>query len=695
MKASSKFVWLSALAFGIAASGIVTPVARAQDLKAELDALDDLPEDDLSAGTTAPSTPSASSSSVPDAGSFDAAKTSTPSSSAPSSSPAKELGVGDLDLQGLEQELNFDSFKDGGKVGLDQLQNAPKGNLGDETRGRVTSIDFKQLQDRVRLVVSADRPIDWTRELRSKRRQVIVELRNMEIAREILKRALDTGEFEGPVALVQAFPAKVGGRDSVKILFQLRSFVDPTVLRTGNDLVIDFPIAGGDTLFRSRAAGRVIVPKTYLSANDTKEFKGTPITINVKSAELGDFLNLISRSAGKNFVLSGSVGTDKKITMNLTNVPWDQALSIALFNSGLGYQELDSVIRIATVEELGKELDIAREAANKSRDLIPVETRLIPINYADVATLQTNLAPFLTKDRGNVTVEKRTNTLVITDIPEVLEKVSRYVTAVDKQTPQVLIEARIVEANQGFNKSKNFAWTVGSNIVDGQTKHAQFNVGGAYPSSTAPGIGANQGLRLRFGNLGGIDLVDTLLNFNETQNNSRTISSPRVTVLANETATISQGRKTSVTRVDVSGNTVSQEINVPTNLTVTPQVSADGFVFMDVTITRDILVDPGSNIAPPIIDTRYAKTKMVVENGKTAVIGGIYQDDISESESGIPFLRKIPIFGSLFTNVKKSVKQANELLIFLAPRVINQDVSRIQGTASLGGGPSATSAEMR
>lgn len=681
MKRTSKIVWLWALALGL--NGVVEriPSATAQDLKAELDALDDLPEDDLSGGT------SMGGDTMSGDVMGDAPAATSPSADIPTTgvaSPAREVGVGDLDLQGLEQELNFDSFKDGGKVGLEQLQSAQNTSVSDGAKGRVTSLDFKQLQDRVRLVVSADRPIDWTRELRSKRRQVIVELRNMDIAREILKRALDTGEFEGPVALVQAFPAKVGGRDSVKVLFQLRSFVDPTILRTGNDLVIDFPIAGGDTLFRSRTASRVVVPKSYLSSNDLKEFKGAPISLNVKGAELGDFLNLISRSAGKNFVVSGGIGSDKKITMNLTNVPWDQALSIALFNNGLGYQDLDSVIRVATVEELQKELDTARDVASKSRDLIPLETRLIPINYADVTNLQTNVTPFLTKDRGNVTIEKRTNTLVVTDIPEVLEKIDRYVRAVDKQTPQVQIEARIVEAKENFVRSREFGWFNGQITGDSGT---QFNVGNS--AATA----RDNTLNLRFANLGPMSLVDVFLRFSEQQDLTRTVSSPRVTVLANETATISQGNKIIINRgADANGLALTTEVDIPTTLTVTPSVSADGFVFMDVLLQRDFLDSGGT--ASGARSTRSAKTKMIVESGKTSVIGGIYQQDQTDSEKGIPFLRKIPIFGSLFANVKTLTKNANELLIFISPRILNQDVSRVQASADLGEGDFSASSEV-
>jgi type IV pilus assembly protein PilQ len=660
----------------------------AQDLQAELDALDELPEDDLSGFS-----PSEDSSYIPDADSFggsskaasDAStKTKKKSTVSDTSSSGKQLGVSDLDLQGLEQELNFDSFKDGSKIGLDQLQQQQDPIVEDVT-GRVTGIDFKQLSDRVRLVVRADRPIDWTRELRSKRRQVIVELRNMVFAKEILKRALDTGEFEGPVALVKAYPSKVGGRDSVKVLFQLRSFVDPTILRTGNDLVIDFPIMGGDTLFRSKSTAQVIVPKTYLSVGDLKEFKGAPITLNVKNAELADVLNLISKSAGKNFIVSGTAGSNKKITVNLNNVPWDQALALTLFNNGLGFQDLETVYRVAEIQELQRELDVAREAAMKTRALIPVETRLIPLSYAKGEEVSDNIKNFISRDRGSVTVDKRSNTLVVTDIPEVLEKIDRYVRSIDKQTPQILIEARIVEATEEFTRNRNFAWTLGSPLSD-TTEGGSLNVGGSTNQQLLPN---NALLRVRQANLGGINLVDAFLRMSEREFLSRTIASPRVTVLANEQATIAQGEKRQTTTQDQNNNTVVRFLDIFTELKVTPQVTSDGFVIMDLDLRRDI--PSGDSIG-----SRSAKTKMIVESGKTAVIGGLFTLDNIEREEGTPFLRKIPIFGSLFQNDVFRSKSSSELLMFISPSIINADRSQVVGTSNMDEGDfSASKVEAR
>lgn len=678
--------------------GFFAEPTQAQDLQAELDALDSLPADDLGGFN-----PNSNDVFIPDASEFDdsewagsdvAESIGRPQQQAATEEeeegqPAqlevpvvRELGVGDLDLQGLEQELNFDSFQDGGKLSVEQLNQAPQASLSGGRLGKVTGLDFQQLADRVRLVVSGNKPIDWSRELRSQRRQVIVEMRNMELSKDILKRALDTGEFEGPVAFIQAFPAKVGSEDSVKVLFQLRSFVDPTVLRTGNELVIDFPIVGGDSLFRTNTAATVVVPKTFLSPNDLREFKGAPINLNVKEADLGDVLKFLSIKSGKNFVLSKGVSSDLKITVGLTGVPWDQALSIILFNQGLGFQDLENVYRIATAEELQQEITTAFQAAEEAKRLVPVETRLIPLSYASGSDVQTNIQDFLTPERGKVSIEQRTNTLVVTDLPEVLEKVERYVREIDKQTPQVLIEARIVEAREGFNRNRTFTFGQNYNNTTGD-----FNS----PTDLDLNFGSNVETDVTDAsvsdfswvqNLGSFGAVDFFLQMQETREVSRTIASPRITVLNNETANINQGSQIRVNRSDESGNVVTEFIPVTTSLDVTPQVTTDGFVTLDLTLARDIL----EGASGQQIGTRSAKTKMLVENGSTAMIGGLYTLDKTDSEAGLPWLKDVPVIGTLFTNTKVKIRSTNELLMFISPRIVNRKLSQILGSDTLGKG---------
>ena len=650
------------------------PSASAQDLQAELDALDELPEDDLEGfsgfedegGVPLESSPAQSDQNTTALSSDDEDEEDVANSA-----PVRELGVGDLDLQGLEQELNFNSFNDGGKLSVNQLNESPQENFGDGVQGLVTGLDFKQLADRVRLVVRTNRPVDWTRELRSQRRQVIVELRGMGFSKKILKRALDTGEFEGPVAYIQAFPAKVGDRNSVKVLFQLRSFVDPTVLRTGNDLVIDFPIVGGDTLFRSGKAGRVVVPKTYMSANDIREYSGAPINLNVKQADLGDVLKFLSVKSGKNFVLSEGVGASKKVTVGLNGVPWDQALAIILFNQGLGYQDLDNVYRVATVAELQAELDVASASQKKARGLVSLETRLLPLNYSEGKDIETNIKDFLS-ERGKASVDERSNTLVVTDIPEVLEKVDRYVSSIDKQTPQVRIEGRIVEATEQFTRNQGFIWGSSGN-------NPEVSFGSTLSEDATGGTGAST---LTWLGLGGMASIDLQLRLSETNSTSRTIASPSVTVLANETANINQGIQIQTLSQDESGNTVTAFEPVTTELNVKPTVTSDGFVELEVDLKRDIQ----DSTTAGSIGTRSIKTKMIVESGKTAVLGGLYVLDTTKNISGLPWLQKIPIFGRLFENDIGESRRTNELLMFISPTILNRGLSQVSGASSLNEG---------
>jgi type IV pilus assembly protein PilQ len=360
-------------------------------------------------------------------------------------------------------------------------------------------------------------------------------------------------------------------------------------------------------------------------------------------------------------------------------------LALTLFNNGRGFQDLETVYRVAEIQELQKELDVAREAAMKTRALIPVETRLIPVSYAKGEEVIANINNFISRDRGSVTVDKRSNTLVVTDIPEVLEKIDRYVRSIDKQTPQILIEARIVEATEEFTRNRNFAWTLGSPLSD-TTEGGSLNVGGPTNQQL---LANNALLRVRQANLGGINLVDAFLRMSEREFLSRTIASPRVTVLANEQATIAQGEKRQTTTLDQNGNTLVGFLDIFTELKVTPQVTSDGFVIMDLDLKRDI---PSGNS----IGSRSAKTRMIVESGKTAVIGGLFTLDNIEREEGTPFLRKIPIFGSLFQNDVFRSKSSSELLMFISPSIINADRSQVVGTSNMGEGDfSASKVEAR
>jgi type IV pilus assembly protein PilQ len=685
----------------------VQPGLRAQDLKDELDALEEPPEDDLSG--------------LDSAGSSAAAP--KPAPSAPAADPLESLPVdgeaaasksADLDslaAPGADEDLpEPDDVADKKEaVGLEEESQAVSetpppvepsptdaltGGAASEPAGKLTSLNFKQLPDRVRLVLSGDRAMDWTRELRSKRRQIVVELKNMSIAREVLKRALDTGEFDGPVALVQAFESKVANVPTVKVLFQLRQFVDPSVLRSGNDIYVDFPIVTDGNLFRERAQRQPTVPKTFLSATGKLSFKGNKISLNVKDADLQDVLNLISRSSGKDFILGTGVGS-AKVTLNVRNTPWDQVLAIILLNAKLGYQEIAGTYRILPIADLKTELDDAAKTAQQAEDLTPLETRLYPISYAKATDINTNIGDFKTK-RGKSSVDARTNTLVVTDTPETLEKVGRYIRSVDKQTSQVLIEGRIVEARQDFSQNLGIEWKIGE--MNGSKLQDSFvnlgrtaeGAGGGVLKNTTDNAryrdltttGERGGARFKLGELGSLGAIQALLKLSESERKTRTIASPRITVLDNKQATISQGTQIAVVTPPAQAGGAPTTTYVPAELRleVTPQVTADGHVLMKIALNRD---EPASATSTSI-NTRRAETELLIESGKTAVIGGIYTIDKNQEESGWPGLRNVPVFGQLFRDSKTITEASNELLMFISPRILNADKALMMRSESLG-----------
>lgn len=529
-------------------------VVHAQDLRNELDALDEVPEDDLTAGAKAADAKTAAKAAndATDTAAKDADKTEDldnlpPDDLEPSKAPevakdkepvTNDAGPTDQSLKDEVENLDKDLPVADQPTPGDSLTGAAS-----EPTGKMTSLDFQQLPDRVRLKISADRPVNWSRELRSKRRQVIVEIRNMRIARSILRRALDTGEFDGPVALLQAFESKAGPAPAVKVLFQLRQFVDPTILRSGNELYIDFPIVSADgTLFKNVAGGEPKIPKTILSAADFRDFKGEKINLNVKDADLSDVINLLSKVSGKNFVL-GNVSSATKVTLNVRNTPWDQVFSIILLNASLGYQIINDTYRIVSIADLKKEIGDATQAAKDIDALTPMETRLLALSYAKAKDLESKVKPFLTVGRGSTVVDDRTNTLTVTDTAPVIEKIQRYLKAIDKQTPLVSIEARIVEAKQDISTNIGVQWKVGD-IVGTKFSGSFVNVGAPVASGQANSstTGTQGGMNVRFGQLGALGTIQAVLQLLEEENKAKLIASPRVTVSDNRKALLSQGQ---------------------------------------------------------------------------------------------------------------------------------------------------------
>lgn len=559
----------------------------------------------------------------------------------------------------------------------------------------LNDLEFFQLADRVRIRIGTSNPVDYNTKKLVSRQQVIFELSKTKISSDLLKRALDTGEFDGPVALVQAFGSS--DSNSVKVLIQLRVMLEPTVSRGPNKIYIDFPIQ--NSVYLSKEAekashkrvqdlsthenSRAGVPKTFLTVNEGHTFTGKPMTLKVKDADIRDVLNLLTEISGKNFVYSGS--SQQKVTLDIENSPWDQIFSIILINAKLGYQEIGNTYRIAPATDLKQEIDLAEDAAKKLENLAPLVTKLIPVNYAQASEITQNVES-LKSDRGKVTVDTRLNSLVVTDTEESLELIESYVKSIDRQTPLVLIEGRIVNATEDISQ------TFGVKLIGAGQSPASGNAELIDGSITTTGVGEG-GVPLAataaFGTtkLGGFfDAVRATLTALEVESKVKTLASPRITVLNNKTATIRQG---STRTIVAAGSTVVDnggdggdggETNTANSLfltqesvlelNVTPQVSSDGYVLMQIQLSQDI---PRANASNFDVDTRSANTELLIQSGKTVVIGGIYTKEDTDANSGIPILKDIPIVGYLFRGSNSYANIRTELLMFISPRILNAD----------------------
>ncbi len=402
------------------------------------------------------------------------------------------------------------------------------------------------------------------------------------------------------------------------------------------------------------------------------QFTGEPISLSLKDADIRDVLKTFSALTQLNIIVDPGVGGS--VTVELRDVPWDQALDLILRINGLDYVLENNVLRVATNAKLAGEksakanLDKQREAAK------PLRTVLKPLSYAKASYVSGLLSndSYLLSDRGTVTTDERTNTLIIRDVVDRVEGVLRLIESLDQPTPQVVIEGRIVETTRDFSRELGVSWG-----FDGVMNAEHGNDTGLdFPNSIDVSgdvqlARGNQGfLAFSFGDILNTFNLDFLLSAAETDGLLRIVSTPRVTTQNLMQASIRSGLQIPVQTV--ANNTVTvQYVDATLRLQVTPQITAEGTVNLEIDIKKQEAVLAaavvGGNNVP--IFTRDAQTQLLVRDGGTTVIAGIYQINDQENENRIPGLYKIPIFGSLFKN-KGTFKRHDELLIFITPRIV-------------------------
>lgn len=560
----------------------------------------------------------------------------------------------------------------------------------------ITDIRYLANQAGGTVVIEGEGPLAHQSRFNPQNGQFVIEIENA-ILPEKLKRPYLMKDFSGSIGSVNSF--QVPGEETVRVIVQLKPgfTTEPTLQVEGQSLVVVPPSApigiGNQVVAGGASGGGASQESAPLGAHNLEEFLmsnqkffGKPISLQVRDADIRDVIGFVSEESGANIVISDSV--TGAISLKIRKVPWDQALVSIMRTKNLGYVRQGNVIRISTMKDLREESETARDILLAQQELAPVKVKVIPLNYAIAEELEKQVRNFLSKD-GKVAFDLRSNSLLVTDREEILEKISRLVAALDVQPNQVLIEGKIVEAVESFLSQVGVSWNVsGSPLTLSQT-------GGAFgtPLQLTPNM--NFGKRsnalanvfgLQFGRLDFLGNLDAALQLAESEQNAKVISSPRVLAMNKEKAEIAQvGEQISITStLDTQTKTITKSekrTKVNLKLAVTPQITSDGSIIMDVDMTREFVgavVDQDLKSAP--VNTRTAKTKVLVRNGQTAVIGGVYQLDETQSESGVPVLKDIPILGWLFKTREKS-RDRNELLIFLTPRVLTD--SSEQSSASL------------
>lgn len=552
-----------------------------------------------------------------------------------------------------------------------------------EALAEITNIRFKGNDRGGTIVVDANHTMKFQSRINSDNRQFIVEIPNSKLPSR-LRRPLVTKDFPSNIGSIDAYTSETGF--TTNIVVQLKSLdVIPSVQSEGSSLLIISEGSGSDSVADTKSVDSNKESSSSTSAREqllsssnldefltqNQKFYGKKISLEVTEMDLREVFKILMEESGVNMVLSDDVkGT---ISLKLREVPWDQALVVIMRTKKLGYTRQGSVIRVAALSDLRAEEDDASKVALQRKNNAPLKVKLIPISYAKIDELAKNVQTVLS-EKGKVIMDSRTSSLVLTDLEEYLQRAEKLIQSIDTPPMQVLIEGKVIEARETFTRNIGLSWSASGSKIDMGTgpKGPQ----SAQPSlRVSPGTStATMGLNLTMGTLDVLGDLSAALTLNENEGLVKVISAPRVVAIHNEPSNILQNSQVPFlsTTTDQNGReTRSANFKeVKLSLDVVPQITNDGSVIMKVKVNRDFLgsvVDSQTQARP--VNSRSVSTQVLVRNGQTAVIGGIYQSDVSEDETRVPGLGSIPVLGWLFKN-KNHEKIKSELLVFLTPRIL-------------------------
>ena len=526
-------------------------------------------------------------------------------------------------------------------------------------------------------------------DIRQQGKTLVVDLLKTALPRN-LERRLDVGDFGTPVGQIDTF----GQGENSRIVIEPRGLWEHSAYQTENRFILEVK--------------PLIEDPSRLTQGTRPGYKGEKLSLNFQNVEVRSVLQVIADFTGLNIITSDTVAGS--LTLRLKDIPWDQALDIILQTKGLDMRKNGSVVLIAPRDELAVKEEQELKSKQQISDLEPLKTEMIQLNYQKADAVQKILSEkeqkFLSK-RGSVVIDARTNMLFVQDTAARLEEVRRLIAKIDIPIRQVLVEARVVIADDrfsrqlgarfgtasAFNMNESMSMGVSGNILGRSNWFSSNNLAqGKSPWSITPyGIGLEDtyplnvnlpvanpagSLALTFLNLGSGNLVNLELQALEAENRGKVISNPRVITSNNQKAVIEQGTEVGyfVPGNATSGPTVQFKKAV-LSLAVTPQITPDGRIIMTLEVHKDTVGALYRDV--PSIDTKNLTTVIAVNNGETAVLGGIYEEIVRNDDSKVPFLGDLPVIGHVFKNTKKT-DEKTELLIFITPRIISDSVTAVR-----------------
>lgn len=578
---------------------------------------------------------------------------------------------------GLVRPAGFDTRVEGNNVyvTVESGAAAPQARATAEGRNAgksvVREVDFRRgNQGEGRVIITLADPgmsVDMQREGNS----VTLDFPGGRINAE-LERRLDVSDFGTPVQSVDAYNRSRGAA----VVINAGTDFEHIAYQTDDQFVVEVqPLA-------QQAAAKA-------APREAAKYTGERLSLNFQSIEVRAVLQLLADFTGLNMVTSDTVKGN--LTLRLKNVPWDQALDIILKSKGLGMRKDGNVVMVAPAGEIAAREKLELEAAKQVAELAPLRSRSIQVNYAkagDIATLLKSKENSLLSGRGNITVDERTNKLLVQDTQESLDAIANLVQELDIPVRQVLIESRIVLATDDFSKELGVRFGMtrltsadGDDLIisgshestteflngDDLSSPQRLNVNLPATSSQAGTLGLALA-KLPFGTL-----LELELSAAQAEGRSETVSSPKVITANQQEAVIETGTEIPYQQATSSGATSVSFKKAVLSLTVTPQITPDDRIIMDLEVTKDAPNFGNQVLGVPPIDTQSVTTQVLVDNGETVVLGGVYEQTKSHTVNRVPFFGDLPIVGALFRN-KLDSDSKSELLVFVTPKILKEKV---------------------